>query len=551
MRVRDIVQRLLPQGTEAVEGSTPRWEACPPWPPDVFAVAATLISISGYYADSRYAAGLTQDGLFDDDYRARVKKLGKEWRETGLPPEMRVFWSRLLEDDAIIEQGGTWHDAAMMLLAIADEASVSFGFPSEDPRLPLARFVFKCLEEYKVGEATGVPIDVSVPKPLVPHSLCIAVPRSAVCVQPKTRTPQVGCTLRSLSHNLALLPPAGDVTTRWDFAGLSSAGSDRPLNLVLVPFPYFIGGRCFEGETTKVGSRSIGFFRMNQEWLEGCDVRSMADFLMALIAEGQKEVREVHGVVFPEGAMTRKMADALGDILAAETDLELFISGVTAVVENSSCNRTWFETFQNHVPHFRFEQAKHHRWKLDRQQIRRYQLAHILDETITWWEKIDVSRRECNFYVFRHGASLAVLVCEDLARIDPVQTVLRSVGPNLVIALLMDGPQLERRWPGRYATVLADDPGSAVLTLTSLGLIRRSTTPRSRNIALWKEAQGTAQELELPDGAHALVLSLAMGMEENFASDWRSDDGMSMTMTLNGTVGIRVDASKFSWLKAS
>jgi 5-methylcytosine-specific restriction enzyme A len=51
---------------------------------------------------------------------------------------------------------------------------------------------------------------------------------------------------------------------------------------------------------------------------------------------------------------------------------------------------------------------------------------------------------------------------------------MRSVGPNLVVALLMDGPQLTARWPARYASVLADDPGSSVLTLTSLGMCLRS-----------------------------------------------------------------------------
>jgi hypothetical protein len=44
----------------------------------------------------------------------------------------------------------------------------------------------------------------------------------------------------------------------------------------------------------------------------------------------------------------------------------------------------------------------------------------------------------------------------------------------LLIALLMDGPQLKSRWSGRYAGVLAEDPGSSVLTLTSLGMALRS-----------------------------------------------------------------------------
>src|SRR5207237_3671340 len=136
-------------------------------------------------------------------------------------------------------------------------------------------------------------------------------------------------------------------------------------------------------------------------------------------------------------------------------------------------------------------------------------LQHVLGEQVDLFEEIDVSARECSFHVFREGASLAVLVCEDLARIDPVQNIVRAVGPNLVITLLLDGPQLERRWPGRYATVLADDPGSAVLTLTSLGLIRRSNMPSEkgeRKPALWKDAIGSARALELSEEFNALPL---------------------------------------------
>src|SRR5262249_21293110 len=121
-----------------------------------------------------------------------------------------------------------------------------------------------------------------------------------------------------------------------------------------------------------------------------------------------------------------------------------------------------------------WEQSKHHRWKLEGSQINRYRLGKVLDPDLYWWEHIDLAPRCVDFRVFRPGASLATLVCEDLARIDPVQTVIRAVGPNLVVALLMDGPQKTSRWAARYATVLADDPGCAVLSLSSLGLLRRS-----------------------------------------------------------------------------
>jgi hypothetical protein len=41
----------------------------------------------------------------------------------------------------------------------------------------------------------------------------------------------------------------------------------------------------------------------------------------------------------------------------------------------------------------------------------------------------------------------------------------------MVVALLLDGPQLASRWTARYASMLLDDPGSAVLTLTSYGMV--------------------------------------------------------------------------------
>ncbi len=116
-------------------------------------------------------------------------------------------------------------------------------------------------------------------------------------------------------------------------------------------------------------------------------------------------------------------------------------------------------------------QSKHRRWLLNGDQIRRYHLGHVLDPNCKWWEQIDVSSRHCDVMLFRPKATLSVLICEDLARYDPVLTVMNAIGPNLVIALLMDGPQLENR--GR----------PAVLTMTSLGMVLRSNSLVSRKAA--------------------------------------------------------------------
>lgn len=281
-----------------------------------------------------------------------------------------------------------------------------------------------------------------------------------------------------------------------------------------------------------------------------------------------REVDRIAGVALPELALDIDLASQVVQNLAdaaicREMDLELFITGIAVPPAPSSRstrdqripssplprNAIYGCTF---IPSLETDeragrlipidwyQFKHHRWKLDRSQVMQYQISDRLAPDHSWWEHIDVSRRKCIFRVFRDGACLAALVCEDLARIDPVQSVIRSVGPNLVIALLMDGTQIPVRWAARYATVLADDPGSSVLTLTSLGLIRRSATHEpAPAIGLWKSASDAVRKLELPAGYHALLLSLKLEDERTCTLDGRSDEGTTVKLVLDRVLPIR------------
>jgi hypothetical protein len=129
---------------------------------------------------------------------------------------------------------------------------------------------------------------------------------------------------------------------------------------------------------------------------------------------------------------------------------------------------------------------------------------------------------------------------------------MNAIGPNLVIALLLDGPQLEQRWPGRYATVLADDPGSAVLTVTSLGMVLRSSMPgepESREIALWKEPNGRARSLKLPKGDHALLVTLTNRSVEHFTLDGRGDGKSTLEFELGAAHGVRYKGRMPDWLE--
>ena len=143
-----------------------------------------------------------------------------------------------------------------------------------------------------------------------------------------------------------------------------------------------------------------------------------------------------------------------------------------------------------HWVHIR--QRKHHRWSLDEGQIHQYHLGGALHPHIRWWEAIEVPRRSVQFVEIGDGATLVSLVCEDLAQIDEVASVIRSVGPMIVVTPVLDGPQLSSRWAARYASVVADDPGSAVLTLTSFGMAQRSQPPGqnpSAVVALWERSR--------------------------------------------------------------
>jgi hypothetical protein len=167
---------------------------------------------------------------------------------------------------------------------------------------------------------------------------------------------------------------------------------------------------------------------------------------------------------------------------------------------------------------------------------------------MTWWEHIDLQHRSITFLSMMPWLVLSVLICEDLARPDPAGDLIRAIGPNLVIALLMDGPQIRERWSARYATTLADDPGSSVLTLTSAGMSQLSrplsgSSRSSKVIALWKDAKrSTPVEIELPDGYDGVVLSLTPRWLEEFTADGRSDGGSAGFPVLSGMHPVRVNS---------
>lgn len=567
LTVGDVVRRILPAGSTAEKNLD--WSSCPWWPGDVFAVAATLVQISSCYADPGIALSRNQRERRKKADRARAAiRIGKVWASTPRIPNAVVqAWTAIFSAfrSPVCDprsRARLWKSAALSLVAICDECLAGAGyFPQR--KNEISGFIWDELEL-----ASNHP---PIPDYLrLPESLTNRVPPEVVCVVPKARTPEVGCTLRSLTHHVALIPGKGIVKTEW-YVGQGgrayslakgqqsksqkrSRKSDENLNLLLVPFPYVVHVTDFKVSREPTKSAD-GYFSISQGWLfdRGRPIRpqTFVSFLEALINTAERDGEPMHGLVFPEGALTEQLLNDVVPALAKRhRSLEMVISGLMTGKKPAKRNMAAHFRIANGQIIGSFSQSKHHRWKLDASQITRYGLGAKLNPKKKWWEHIDVHDRSLQFGINRHEAVIAALVCEDLARYDPVLPAVTAVGPSLVVALLLDGPQLKFRWPGRYATVLADDPGSSVLTLTSLGMIRRAGDIGGSGaaIGLWKDKAGDSTELILPVGNHGLVLSLNRCEVQQVTLDGREDGNSTTEYRLRSVQPVRLRDAP-AWLE--
>lgn len=483
-----------------------------------------------------------------------------------------------------------WWKHAWRLVAIADEAAAGTGFIFdvsqmvqflEDKDTEMLWFEAEVLVEHairidqiaketlnlKKGE-NGEPAQSAVPDIQTFSAASTAV----LSVLPKVRTPMVGCTLRSLSHHLALLPPSGIARAGWTpnyRQKVDEPGSmpHRVMNLLLVPLPYSLGARSFEkalvedvsdatrGSGKRPRAPRFGYFDVKQDWL---DTTELTKFVRALIVAARAQAPEIHGLVFPELALDYDSYQAVRDVIVAEIpEAEILIAGISTNKEGRRGNFVATSTFPSGshasgmIARRESLREKHHRWKLDRVQLEGYGLLGALSPELAWWENISLQARQVNFTVMRRDSVFAAMICEDLARVDPCQQVIRAIGPNLVVALLMDAPQIESRWPARYATVLAEDPGCAALTLTSRGLMtlqHRVGTHRSngddRIIGLWRDdAETRPIALKCPYDSQAVLLTIVEEDAEDIALDGRVD-AEARAWRHVGNVPIRVQDAK-------
>lgn len=209
-------------------GASNPFDMVPKLPADVFAFAGYALERSGaYHHVAPDVAFLVSSGYrrleITDAMRQDAIKIGEHWRTapniTGyrlpkLPTDAVQAWQQLkpFQNESIFSAlkeeapAPYWWGVCLKLLMISDEASADTGFSQEN--------VFSKIIQEAYIEEDVVSGDAFRRIQSAPISLSTAS-EDVVCVQSKSRTPSVGCTFRSLSHHLAMLPPKGVVKARW------------------------------------------------------------------------------------------------------------------------------------------------------------------------------------------------------------------------------------------------------------------------------------------------------------------------------------------------
>lgn len=541
---------------------------CPFWPPDLFAIVGSLLRRTGVYRQAFQVAEtiprihrLTPGA--DEWERARI--VGERWRNTldlalSRPTALQDLRVLIPNDVAqwwkVLFKAATWElrafaradafnsgrrykgrvrypqdpvIAAICLVIASDEACAGVGLAgreevAEGPQAtPFLSALAAVLESPEQDFRT----------------LCVTVSAGHVAVLPKQHTPQVGLTFRSMSHHLALIP-AGEIRARW-FEQRPKTDA-RIYNLLLLPWPLETHPNDFVLVASNGSRGGAQLFEYRPR--KPSDPRHVSRWVERAIQKANKLGGPINVVVLPESALSLSEYNQVEQV--ATRNGAILISGVrltaSETTEGGPINACVMQTRGFLKPGrvssaalelSRFVQAKHHRWCLSRTQILSYGLGNRLPATGKLWENIALPDRELNFLSVGSWMTWCTLICEDLARQEPAAEVVRAVGPNLVIALLMDGPQLTNRWPARYATGLAEDPGSSVLTFTNLGLTKRSRAltdlntenfQPNRTIALWRDACSEPHEIRIGPSDTACILSLACQSQEEFTADGRGDN---------------------------
>ena len=363
--------------------------------------------------------------------------------------------------------------------------------------------------------------------------------------------PQTGLTLNNLTHNITCLKPSVKpriIKNKLDI----KENRKNSYHILFLPWPKEINNDSFKKSQSKNTTLNMDSYFDFFDYEPKYEIDEKE--FISIITESIKRVGTIDLIVLPECALSETLFDKFKATLfeCFKENAPSLLSGVYGKDNEYSKNIASLAFISDNKKFEKENQSKHHRWFLDKNQLRNYNLSHVLDPNKKWWENIRINRRHLLCLHTKNGVRLCPLICEDLARQEPVAQAVRSVGPNLVISLLLDGPQISVRWPGKYSAVLSDDPGSSVLSVSALGMTLKSTGlghKPSYDVALWSEPGKTPETLTIPSDADGLIIELQINKEKMWTMDGRGKDKVVLRKLMHTPVNISDNLTTVSTLK--
>ncbi|MEJ8675349.1 hypothetical protein [Chromobacterium amazonense] len=576
MDIQHYYKLLFPNDTVKASKLTKRvhrekYKNCPIWPTDVFAFCGSIIEKTSLLQPEFLTS--TQKSQLQPE---KIHEISKAW-QTGIFPPIEVVksWEAIYQNRKTkildIEKDIDIQFHLHFLLRCADSTSAGLGWrPSTRSFFNISAFLCLALATSPSPKIKKLQKMLSsiLPNSNLPNSFCLMIPQDRVIVTPKSVTAQIGHTFRSLSHNLALIDAKPKLEFSWHY--VQKENEDEHFHILLIPYPFKISAKAIRpvSPPTKYGEngQKYGYFTLHPDWLPSVDnsidtkeistkqaEKIFSELVLPLLKKSETHC-DIDCILFPECSLTEAVADKLAELILTSEEtkkIRLLITGALAIQKDEKSFNKAISYFIFSSEVIKHDHTKHHRWKLDVNQIKKYGFSSFpADHNTDWWEYINVSKRKLPFYAVSPHSSITVLVCEDLARNDPAMPTVRAIGPNLIIALLMDGPQITGRWPAKYAGVLSEDPGSSVLSVTSVAMVDRSNKLESapkRSVALWQRPGGRTQSIDLPQDSYGLVLSLATTTVEQVTMSQVVDECNTRCYELMGVEPLKLEKS-VDWL---
>lgn len=534
------------------------------WPPNTFAVTSNLLKNSGAYRVYLSSWWLSEDansGGNLDVWQSNIETGAAAWCESicsklcahfdeknsGPTNEERLL---RLKDQVKLVNSDFSKDITLNDLRSLGDSRTS----DSDKKTGLYEFIRALIEIHCIADEcckgvglTGLPANRANPYILLSNLYLITngslstINKHVGIVLPKMRTSQKGLSIRSFSHHAMFQD--SEVEVMWRMFPWANIQEDT-LNVLNICWPFEVNNNNFDSASERF--EKVQRFNYSSQPKDKTLEFETAMVINTMEGYREKGIRRIHMIVMPEASLTIKQFNKLLIDLVIYyrrvkvkqnqklEQLPIIICGVSTepTKEERGRNELYIASFFADS-WYSISQHKHHRWKMDSNQIRQYGLSSRMSTSRDWFENIDVPQRRLSIVAPNGWLTICPLICEDLAQLDPMANLIRGIGPTMLIALLADGPQLAHRWPGRYSSLFTDDPGTSVLTITSSGMLGLSRPINGEEsdtstVCLWRDQINGTKQIKNPEISSSTrsqhhVLTLSTAWIEEITVDGRSD----------------------------